>query len=228
MTDAFWILYSNCLRMVRFRFSETAQMTSSGLPPGAIISPPPANFGLTDDKFRHEMTTAGYVMTIHNYLCVLIANPDKTVSSKLPDFRKMINATIKPELPHMRGVREIIIVVKKDTDNFHGAISALYPTPGTASTSGTVPDTGRPLIRFVTPDIFALDLPNTPGFGVSVKKSQQDIDRDKKFSHGPAHELIIRHDDVRVIWYGYNRGDIITFKGPSYAACVSVVNYLVA
>jgi hypothetical protein len=189
------IIYQNCIEMFKFRFSLESQMTTSGLPSDAVTDTIPSNFGLTADKLRHEMTTAGYVLIMHKYLCILMTNPDRSIGSSLPAFRAAVTKAIAPRNSYMQGVKEIILVTEKNNDNFLGVVTALYPTDV--------------LIRFVTMDTFACNQPKMLAFGVFKKMSLNDIERDKKFLNGPINTGVIRHDDVAVIWYGYKPGDVI-------------------
>ena len=211
----FEIIYQNCVKLVRFRFKPETQLASSN----TVLDPPPENFGLSNEKFKHEITTNGYVLLIHNYLCILMTNPDRNIGSSLPAFRTAIQKAIAPRNAYMNDIKEIILITEKSNNQFLDVVTTLYPASPNPKESV--------LIRFVSIDIFTYNQPDMLAFNSCTKISIQDIEKHKKFVGGNIYNGLVRNDDVAIIRYGYKPGDIISSLRRSHGTIWASDIYLV-
>ncbi len=211
------IIYKHCIEFVIFRHSKESRLTSDVVSIDSSVDPKlsagvgatPDDFGLSSDQFRHEISTVGYVMIFYGYICIMLTNPDKDIGSSLPAFRQAINKAIHPKIKEMNRVDELILITEKKTQNFKDVVNNLFI--GAAH----VPSK----IRFATVQDFAFDHPKTISHVPYIKLSKKDIDKDKKFFMGTSTITgVISHDDVAILWYGFNPGDIVVARPRTFTA----------
>jgi hypothetical protein len=207
------IIYKNCINFIRFRYDKASQLTSDSsdnTKSSTRIKKIPDDFGLSPDQFRHEISTVEYVTIFYGYICIMLTNPDKNIGSSLPAFRNAINKAIHPtKIKQMNNVEELILITERKTQNFKDVVNNLFIG------ATHVPSK----IRFGTIQDFAFDHPKTISHVPYIKLSKKDIDKDKKFFIGTSTSTgVISHNDVAILWYGFNPGDIVIARPRTFTA----------